>query len=148
MESIDFFHQIVREKSFKNTTIILLLNKADLFREKIKTIPIKSIPCFHDYAGGNDFDAGVAYFVKKYKERLPANVEVLFYFCVSVNWCLILLSIYMNQLMILGISSCYYCAGSNITERNFRCLPTCHCKASAAIIGLYFIKQCFCNLVN
>ena len=48
-ESIRLFDLVVNNRYFKNTSMILFLNKRDLFQEKIKEKTIKN--CFPDYDG-------------------------------------------------------------------------------------------------
>jgi len=51
-ESIRLFQVVIANRYFRNTSMILFLNKADLFDIKIRTKPIKS--CFPLYEGPND----------------------------------------------------------------------------------------------
>lgn len=48
-ESLMLFEQICNNKWFANASIILFLNKKDLFEEKIKRTPLTV--CFDDYRG-------------------------------------------------------------------------------------------------
>jgi len=58
-ESLKLFKEISNTKWFANTSIILFLNKKDIFMEKIKTI---NLTCaFPDYKGGLDYDNAAAY---------------------------------------------------------------------------------------
>ena len=41
VDAIALFDQIINDPAFKQTSIILLLNKMDLFEEKIKTVHVK-----------------------------------------------------------------------------------------------------------
>lgn len=56
-EALTLFHQICNSRWFKDTAMILFLNKLDLFEDKIKKIPITV--CFKDYKGqpGDDLEA-------------------------------------------------------------------------------------------
>lgn len=49
IESMRLFDSICNSKWFVDTSIILFLNKKDLFEEKIKTSPLRQ--CFPDYTG-------------------------------------------------------------------------------------------------
>ena len=51
IESMRLFESICNSRWFINTSIILFLNKKDLFAEKIKFISIRC--CFKDYDGEN-----------------------------------------------------------------------------------------------
>lgn len=48
-ESLKLFDSICNNKWFKDTSIILFLNKKDIFEEKIKKSPLTL--CFPDYTG-------------------------------------------------------------------------------------------------
>ena len=61
--------QIVGNRCFMRSTIILFLNKRDLFAEKIKKHPIASIERFNDFTGGDDFDLGCKYFEQKFVDK-------------------------------------------------------------------------------
>jgi len=64
IEAIQLFKEICNNKFFANSSMLLFLNKKDLFAEKIWVKDIKGVPQFSDYKGClGDFDAGVDYFV-------------------------------------------------------------------------------------
>lgn len=52
MESMKLFDSICNNKWFRETSIILFLNKKDLFAEKIRTSPLSV--CFPEYKGRKD----------------------------------------------------------------------------------------------
>jgi len=62
-ESLGIFEELVT-KWFLKTTIILFLNKSDIFREKIKKTDLSV--CFRDYDGGLNYEKGVAYIQNKF----------------------------------------------------------------------------------
>lgn len=64
MESLDLFDEMTNNNWFKTTTIMLFLNKTDIFREKIKKNDLKV--CFEDYDGGNDFDKSIKFIEQKF----------------------------------------------------------------------------------
>lgn len=66
-ESVKLFREICNNRWFKDTAMILFLNKKDLFEEKIKRIDLKV--CFDDYAGGNDYEKAIKYIEAKFKEQ-------------------------------------------------------------------------------
>lgn len=49
-EAVSLFQQTVNSKWFESVHLILFLNKADLFRDKIKSVDLKV--AFPDYTGG------------------------------------------------------------------------------------------------
>lgn len=70
-EAIELFRSISNNRAFANTSIMLFLNKKDIFAEKINYSDIASQNAFSDYAGpAHDFDAGVEYFIQKFKDCL------------------------------------------------------------------------------
>jgi len=71
VESLGLFKRIACMSVFKKTTFFLFLNKEDIFREKIATIPLGDY--FKDYKGGFDYDAGLAYVTGKYNRRKPSD---------------------------------------------------------------------------
>ncbi|KAI5613868.1 guanine nucleotide-binding protein G(o) subunit alpha [Silurus asotus] len=74
-ESLMLFDSICNNKFFVDTSIILFLNKKDLFGEKIKKSPL--IICFPEYAGPNTYEEASAYIQVQFegKNRSP-NKEI------------------------------------------------------------------------
>lgn len=69
------FDSICNNKFFVDTSIILFLNKKDLFGEKIVKSPLNI--CFPEYTGPNTFEAATAYVEVQFqsKNRSP-NKEI------------------------------------------------------------------------
>jgi len=66
-ESLELFGSIVNSKWFAATAIMLFLNKADLFKEKIKTVDLSvALP---DYKGGLDYDRAIKCIQEKFVEQ-------------------------------------------------------------------------------
>jgi len=64
-ESLVLFDEIANSHYFSETPIILFCNKEDLFREKIKNIPLTV--CFDDFKGpAGDFDSAVGFIRQKF----------------------------------------------------------------------------------
>ncbi|KAJ7618036.1 heterotrimeric G protein alpha subunit B [Roridomyces roridus] len=61
-EALVLFESIVNSKWFHRTSIILFLNKIDLFREKLAINPLENY--FPSYTGGDDYDAACDFFLK------------------------------------------------------------------------------------
>lgn len=62
---------------FESTSILLFLNKRDLFTTKIAKVGIASQPAFADYDGKpNDFEDGVRYFEEKFTSQ-STNEQVV-----------------------------------------------------------------------
>lgn len=71
-EALALFRSICCSPMFRDTSTILLLNKKDIFAEKILTSDIADQPAFSDYNGPDqDFASGTSYFIRKFKKCLP-----------------------------------------------------------------------------
>jgi GTPase SAR1 family protein len=66
-ESIKLFKEICNSKWFVDTSMILFLNKRDLFEEKIKKIDLNV--CFSEYQGGRDYESAAKYWKRNSKAR-------------------------------------------------------------------------------
>ncbi|KAI8807802.1 guanine nucleotide binding protein, alpha subunit [Cladochytrium replicatum] len=64
IESMTLFEQIVNHPLFRQTAMILFLNKIDLFREKVNNISIQRY--FPQYEGPNDFESACEFFAKRF----------------------------------------------------------------------------------
>lgn len=73
-ESLKLFRDIVNSRWFRETAVILFLNKKDLFTEKIEKVPLTL--CFPDYKGQNDFADGSKYIQSQFEAQLdsPKNI--------------------------------------------------------------------------
>ncbi|CAL2045713.1 unnamed protein product [Caenorhabditis brenneri] len=76
IESMRLFESICNSRWFINTSMILFLNKKDLFAEKIKRTSIKS--AFPDYKGAQTYDESCRYIEEKF-DGLNANPEKTIY---------------------------------------------------------------------
>ncbi|OLY79205.1 Guanine nucleotide-binding protein subunit alpha [Smittium mucronatum] len=63
-EALTLFDSICNSRWFSKTSIILFLNKIDLFREKIPKSPLNLY--FSDYKGGNDVDSAGEYILRRF----------------------------------------------------------------------------------
>lgn len=66
-ESLTLFESVCNNSFFSETCIILLLNKKDLFKQKIHKSPLSS--CFPDYTGGPDYEKAAAYVQYQFEKR-------------------------------------------------------------------------------
>jgi len=75
-ESMAVFKALVNMSFFKDTSVVLFLNKEDLFLEKAAVIDIGD---FHDdYTGGLDAGKGKAYIQNKYESRVQDSEKTLY----------------------------------------------------------------------
>ncbi|XP_062259536.1 guanine nucleotide-binding protein G(i) subunit alpha-2 [Platichthys flesus] len=65
-ESMKLFDSICNNKWFTETSIILFLNKKDLFEEKITSSPLAI--CFPEYTGANKFDEAASYIQTRFED--------------------------------------------------------------------------------
>mmetsp|Transcript_10587 Transcript_10587/g.22791 ORF Transcript_10587/g.22791 Transcript_10587/m.22791 type:complete len:413 (-) Transcript_10587:669-1907(-) len=71
VESIELFRSVCNNHAFENTSIILFLNKKDLFAQKILRSDISAQRPFRDFDGPRkNFDSGVSYFTQRFKNCL------------------------------------------------------------------------------
>jgi hypothetical protein len=71
VEALELFRSICNNRAFANTSVMLFLNKKDIFEEKLQYSDIASQRPFADYGGPpKDFNTGVLYFIDKFKDCL------------------------------------------------------------------------------
>jgi len=71
MEALDLFESVAKNRAFQNTSIMLFLNKKDIFNEKVEYSDISAVSYFADYDGApKNFDDGVMFFIQKFQDRL------------------------------------------------------------------------------
>ena len=76
---MDLFEEICSNVFFAKSSLILFLNKVDLFQEKIKQKNIRDYPAFADYAGKDgDFKAGADYFTSKFISKNKAPDRMIY----------------------------------------------------------------------
>ena len=89
VEALDIFRSVCKNRAFSNTSIMLFLNKQDLFAEKIMYSDIAAQKPFCDYAGPTkDYVHGVLYFIQKFKDCLirdESNDSFVHVICATDN---------------------------------------------------------------
>ena len=70
-EAIELFSEICNNRYFTNSSMILFLNKRDLFEEKIHKTHIADFPAFKDFdtpfGSPEYYESGIRYFTNKFK---------------------------------------------------------------------------------
>eukprot|EP00479_Gromia_sphaerica_P001486 TRINITY_DN1169_c0_g1_i1.p1 TRINITY_DN1169_c0_g1~~TRINITY_DN1169_c0_g1_i1.p1 ORF type:complete len:189 (+),score=17.50 TRINITY_DN1169_c0_g1_i1:156-722(+) len=66
-EALNLFDEICNSRWFRDTSMILFLNKSDLFREKIQEIPLKTH--FKEYSGPNEYKECCDYIKLQFEQR-------------------------------------------------------------------------------
>jgi len=67
VEALNLFEEICNSRWFRDTAMILFLNKRDLFAEKIKKVPLSV--CFAEYKGVDSYEAGTAYIKDQFESK-------------------------------------------------------------------------------
>ena len=84
-ESMKLFESISNNKWFTDTSIMLFLNKRDLFQEKIRKSPLSI--CFPEYSGGNTYEETSRYIETKFEElnKSPKTKQIYFHFTCATD---------------------------------------------------------------
>ncbi|XP_022108705.1 guanine nucleotide-binding protein G(o) subunit alpha-like [Acanthaster planci] len=75
-ESLKLFDSICNNKWFTDTSIILFLNKKDLFEAKIEKSPLTI--CFEEYDGENEYSAAVMYIQSQFEALNKSNNKEIY----------------------------------------------------------------------
>jgi hypothetical protein len=67
VEALNLFEEICNSRWFRETSMILFLNKRDLFAEKIQKVPLSKY--FPDYAGDDSFEQCSAFLQEQFESR-------------------------------------------------------------------------------
>jgi len=73
MESLVLFDSVVNSRWFMRTSIILFLNKVDLFKAKLARSPLGKY--FPDYSGGNDVNRAAKYLLWRFNQVNRAHLN-------------------------------------------------------------------------
>lgn len=74
MESLVLFDSVVNSRWFMRTSIILFLNKVDLFKVKLGRSPLGNY--FSDYSGGNDVNRAAKYLLWRFNQVNRAHLNL------------------------------------------------------------------------
>lgn len=75
-EALHLFSEICNSHWFKDTSIILFLNKGDIFEEKIKKTDLKQ--CFPEFEGGPDYYAAAEFVDLKFREKAKNRTQDIY----------------------------------------------------------------------
>uniref|UniRef100_A0A8R1DSZ4 Uncharacterized protein n=1 Tax=Caenorhabditis japonica TaxID=281687 RepID=A0A8R1DSZ4_CAEJA len=76
-EAMNLFWRVFGGKYFNKSSIILFLNKIDIFREKIKTVQIRDH--FVKFEGDNTYETGVRFFRRQFRDGLSPSFRKRMY---------------------------------------------------------------------
>lgn len=74
IESLVLFDSVVNSRWFMRTSIILFLNKVDLFKQKLGRSPLATY--FPDYSGGNDVNRAAKYLLWRFNQVNRAHLNL------------------------------------------------------------------------
>ncbi|CAG9864193.1 unnamed protein product, partial [Phyllotreta striolata] len=75
-ESLKLFDSICNNKWFTDTSIILFLNKKDLFEDKIRKSPLTI--CFPEYAGAQEYGEAAAYIQAQFEAKNKSTTKEIY----------------------------------------------------------------------
>ena len=73
VEALELFKEICSSAWFTKTSIVLFLNKVDLFKEKIKIKKIEDNPYFSDCNAGYSVEEGKLYMTNKFLDQVESK---------------------------------------------------------------------------
>ena len=76
VEAFTLFDTVCNSRWFVKTSVILFLNKVDLFKDKIYEVPIEDY--YDDYEGGDDFEAACAYFKDRFVQLNQYEAKTIY----------------------------------------------------------------------
>ncbi|KAI8066846.1 heterotrimeric G-protein alpha subunit, GPA3-like protein [Gongronella butleri] len=74
MESLVLFESVINSRWFLRTSIILFLNKTDIFRAKLPRVPLDRY--FPDYGGGQDPNKAAKYILWRFNQTNRAKLNI------------------------------------------------------------------------
>ncbi|SAL97318.1 hypothetical protein [Absidia glauca] len=74
MESLVLFESVINSRWFLRTSIILFLNKTDIFKAKLPKIPLERY--FPDYGGGQDPNKAAKYILWRFNQTNRAKLNI------------------------------------------------------------------------
>lgn len=73
-ESLVLFDSVINSRWFLRTSIILFLNKIDVFKSKLPKVPLEKF--FPEYTGGSDVNKGAKYILWRFMQTNRARLSV------------------------------------------------------------------------
>ncbi|QLQ78596.1 hypothetical protein HG537_0A08430 [Torulaspora globosa] len=73
-ESLVLYDNVVNSRWFARTSVVLFLNKIDLFAEKLQKVPLENY--FPDYTGGQDINKAAKYILWRFVRLNRANLNI------------------------------------------------------------------------
>jgi guanine nucleotide-binding protein G(i) subunit alpha len=74
IESLILFESVINSRWFLRTSIILFLNKIDVFKQKLPKVPLERY--FQEYTGGPDINKAAKYILWRFMQKNRARLSV------------------------------------------------------------------------
>ncbi|KZT27185.1 guanine nucleotide binding protein, alpha subunit [Neolentinus lepideus HHB14362 ss-1] len=74
VESLELFDSVINSRWFLRTSIILFLNKVDVFKAKVPKVPLEKY--FPEYTGGSDINKAAKFILWRYMQANRAQLSV------------------------------------------------------------------------
>ncbi|KAK9475954.1 guanine nucleotide binding protein, alpha subunit [Lipomyces japonicus] len=74
LESMILFDSVVNSRWFVRSSIVLFLNKVDVFQEKLKKVPLSL--WFHDYDGGDDLNKAAKFILWRFTQLNRSGLNI------------------------------------------------------------------------
>lgn len=74
LESLIVFESVINSRWFLRTSIVLFLNKIDLFRAKLPKVPLSQF--FPDFSGGDDPGKAAKYILWRFNQMNRAKLNI------------------------------------------------------------------------
>ena len=68
------FESVINSRWFRRSTIVLLLNKVDVFRSRLAKTPLEVF--FPEYTGGSDVDKAVSFVSNRFLQANHSDLSV------------------------------------------------------------------------
>jgi GTPase SAR1 family protein len=76
VEALNLFDEVCNSRWFQETSMILFLNKRDLFGDKIAKVPLTV--CFPDYDGENTYEAGSEFLRSQFEAKNHNDAKIVY----------------------------------------------------------------------
>jgi len=141
-ESLKLFDSICNNKWFGDTSIILFLNKKDLFEDKIKRSPLTI--CFQEYTGSMDYGEASAYIQAQFEAKNKStNKEIYCHMTCATDTTNIqfVFDAVTDVIIANNLRGCglYWCVQITLL---LCCLLLLHCNRPSSVFVVYFSFSC------
>jgi GTPase SAR1 family protein len=84
-EALKLFHDMSHLKWFEKTSIILFLNKTDLFKKEIKKTPLTVADCLKEYKGPQEYEPAAEFIKQRFEAEKPEDKRIFVHFTCATD---------------------------------------------------------------